>query len=209
MSDKLQGFLYVIAAPSGAGKTSLVDHLLKSVNDLKVSISYTTREMRPGETEDTEYHFVDDKKFAEMVAADDFLEYAKVYGHSYGTSRNWVIERLEKGKDIILEIDWQGARQIRERFPNAISIFILPPSLSALKERLERRKQDSQEVIDQRMAHAKAEIEHCHEFDYLVVNDDFGIALSELRRIIRSQRLRSAVQKHKLAKLLADLLEKQ
>ncbi|MCH9643446.1 MAG: guanylate kinase [Gammaproteobacteria bacterium] len=200
------GFLYVVAAPSGAGKTSLVASLINSVEDVVVSISYTTRPCRPGETADVEYHFVHEAVFEKMIEEHAFLEYAKVYQHYYGTSRQWVLERLNQGVDVILEIDWQGAQQIREKFPEAVLVFILPPSMSVLEERLQRRQQDAEDVIAHRMASARNEISHYNEYDYLVVNDDFGEALSNLRRIVRTQRLRRCVQEHKLAPLLQALL---
>ena len=203
---KRAGFLYVVAAPSGAGKTSLVAALVNSMEDLEVSISFTTRSARPGEKNGIEYHFTDAENFESMIAAGAFLEYAKVYQHYYGTSREWVQQRLDQGVDVILEIDWQGAQQIRQQFPAAILIFILPPSLAVLEQRLQKRQQDSAEVIAGRMRSARDEISHYQEYDYLVVNDDFGEALSNLRRIVRSQRLRSCVQQQHLALLLHDLL---
>lgn len=204
---EMSGTLYVVAAPSGAGKTSLVNALLQSIDNLQVSISYTTRKPRPGEQDGVEYRFVSHEQFQHMVHDKQFLEYAEVYGEFYGTSHRWVIEALEKGLDVILEIDWQGARQIRHLFSSAVSIFVLPPSQEVLRQRLERRRQDSPEVIDARMQVAREEIQHYKEFDYLVVNDDFGVALSDLKKIIRAQRLRCPYQGKKLEDLLAELLK--
>lgn len=200
------GCLYVVAAPSGAGKTSLVASLVGSTDALEVSVSYTTRPARPGESDGVEYHFTNEQCFKTMIADDAFLEYAQVYQHFYGTSKEWVSKRLQQGVDVLLEIDWQGAQRIRQQFPAAIFIFILPPSLAILEERLRRRQQDSEEVIARRMSLARAEISHYPEYDYLIVNDDFGDALSNLRRIVRAQRLRCHVQQQRLAPLLEDLL---
>jgi guanylate kinase len=203
---KQTGFLYVIAAPSGAGKTSLVAALVSSTDDLEVSVSFTTRSARPAEQDGVEYHFIDTPTFESMIAANAFLEHAKVYQCYYGTSREWVQQRLSQGFDVVLEIDWQGAQQIRQQFPAAALVFILPPSLAVLEQRLQRRQQDSAEAIAGRMRSAQDEISHYQEYDYLVVNDDFGEALSNLRRIVRSQRLRCCVQQQRLAPLLQDLL---
>ena len=209
MNEVLLGRLYVVAAPSGGGKTSLVNELIQRFHHLKISISYTTRPARPGEINDENYHFVTKETFEVMIANKDFLEHAKVYGHHYGTSHHWVLKQLKKGVDVILEIDWQGARQIRQLFPSTISIFILPPSQDVLLGRLNKRKQDSDAVIAERMTEAVNEMAHCHEFDYLVVNDDFNVALDDLTHIVWAERLRCDRQRLAKADLLAELLEKQ
>ena len=200
------GTLYVIAAPSGAGKTSLVKALTESTPDISVSVSHTTRSMRLGESDGVEYHFVEHRVFEDLVKAGSFLEYAQVFDHCYGTSRTEVVRRLSQGSDVILEIDWQGARQVRQAMPESVSIFILPPSRVTLEQRLKARGQDSDNIITRRMRDAVNEISHYDEFDYLVVNDDFGRALSDLQTIVRSRRLRRPVQQHQLAGLLAELL---
>ena len=202
----MPGTLYIISAPSGGGKTSLVNALLQSVPNLEASISYTTRPSRPGEQNDVDYHFVDTKHFAQLVKEKVFLEHATVFGHQYGTSRQWVEEKLRIGIDVILEIDWQGAKQIRELMPEAIGIFIVPPSWQILEKRLRERAQDKETVIVQRMAQARAEMAHCYEYDYLVVNDNFAKALVDLTAIIQVRRLRLAAQKVQQADLLASLL---
>ena len=208
-NNKRRGSLYVIAAPSGAGKTSLVSSLVQSIEDLTISVSYTTRSPRPGDVDGVNYHFINEEKFQIMINENAFLEYAVVYGYHYGTSKQWVTEQLHLGMGVILEIDWQGARLIRQRFPDAVTIFVLPPSTEVLRERLLRRKTDSLDVIENRMQLAQDEISHYHEFDYLVVNDDFGQAVTELKNIVKAQRLRTAVRQRALSSLLADLLEKQ
>lgn len=200
------GTLYIISAPSGGGKTSLVHALLQSISNLEVSISHTTRGPRPGEQDDIDYHFVDTTTFEKLIRDNIFLEYAKVFGNYYGTSQQWVQEKLNAGIDIILEIDWQGAHQIRQKMPAAIGIFILPPSWEILEKRLRERAQDDENVITKRMAQARAEISHYHEYDYLIVNDNFAKALADLSAIIRVRRLRLIVQKIEQNKLLADLL---
>ena len=213
MSNKLQadnqilGTLYIISAPSGGGKTSLVNALLQSMVNLNVSISHTTRMKRPNEQEGVNYHFVDETKFKELIAAQTFLEYATVFGHFYGTSRPWVEKKLQAGVDIILEIDWQGAEQIKKILPSSIGIFILPPSWEVLEARLRERAQDDKTTIDYRMAAAKAEISHYHDYDYLVINDDFAGALADLKAIIQARRLRKTVQEVRYAELLQNLLQ--
>lgn len=207
MSD--YGVLYVISAPSGAGKTSLVNALVSNIPDLKVSISYTTRPRRPGEEEDVNYHFVDKKQFKQMIDEHQFLEYADVFGHYYGTSRRWVEKKLKAGVDVILEIDWQGAQQIRALFPLSQSIFILPPSPKTLQARLRDRKQDSPEVIAKRLAAANSEIAHYHEFDYLIINDVFADALRDLTTIIQANRLRLKPQSNRHAILLSEFTQNE
>lgn len=202
------GHFYVIAAPSGTGKTSLVRSLVTSVNDLQISISHTTRPLRPGDVEGKDYYFISEATFVKMIAEQAFLEYATIYHYHYGTSREWILQQLQAGIDVVLEIDWQGAQQIRCLFPDSILIFIIPPSLETLRQRLQNRRQDDAGVIDIRMDNAQNEIRHYIEFDYLVINDQFEQALADLRHIILAERLRSSVQKIKHQELLADLLKK-
>ena len=201
-----KGRLYVISAPSGAGKTSLVAALLKELSQLQVSVSHTTRKMRPGEKDGVNYHFVEKQTFQSLVDAGAFFEYAEVFGNFYGTSRLAVQERLEAGVDVVLEIDWQGAQQVRKQMPEAIGIFILPPSLLALNERLNTRGQDSAEVIQGRMQQAISEMSHWKEYDYLLVNDDFSQALGELKAIFVANRLELVRQQKKNTALLAELV---
>jgi guanylate kinase len=204
---KIPGTLYIISAPSGGGKTSLVNALLESVSNLEVSVSYTTRAPRPGEKEGIDYHFVDETQFQQLKKEQAFLEYATVFGHYYATSTAWVTKKIEAGIDIILEIDWQGAQQIREKMPESISIFIIPPSWEILEKRLRLRAQDEETVIKKRMADAKAELEHFDEYDYLILNENFSNALADLNAILRVRRLRSSIQKRELAPLLKTLLK--
>ena len=177
--------LFIIAAPSGCGKTSLVRALIESSNNLSVSISYTTRKPRKGEINSTNYHFVSKERFAEMIFNNDFIEFAEVFGNMYGTARNNIKEKLDANIDIILEIDWQGARQVRENMPNSISIFILPPSKNVLLQRLTDRGQDDEETISKRMKNSESEMSHYDEFEYLVINDQFDSALNDLKAIIQ------------------------
>ena len=199
--------LFVIAAPSGGGKTSLITALLKRDDQVSLSISHTTRPPRPGEIDGVHYHFVDEQTFIDRVEQDAFLEYARVYDHWYGTSRTTVEGILERGYDVLLDIDWQGARQIKRNFPNCCTIFILPPSLEALRMRLSKRAQDSEEVIDRRMRAARAELSHGGEFDYLIVNDDFDQALADLHSIVRTGILGPDGQLERNHDLLAQLLK--
>ncbi len=194
MSDKGLGTLYIISAPSGAGKTSLVKALLESTDGIQVSVSHTTRPMRPGEINGKDYHFTDVESFRAKIDSGDFLEYAEVFGNFYGTSRSAVLEMMAKGVDVILEIDWQGAAQVRQQIPEALSIFILPPSREELERRLRGRGTDADEVIARRLGEAVTEMGHYAEFDYLVFNDDFDIALAELRSIVLARRLRGEAQ---------------
>lgn len=202
----MQGTLYIIAAPSGGGKSSLVKALLESTPNLQVSVSYTTRPMRPREQQGVDYHFVDQARFDALRDSGVFLEHAEVFGHCYGTSRAWVMERLQQGIDVILEIDWQGKRQIAQSFPEAVSIFVLPPSRAVLEQRLRARGQDDDEVIARRMQAATNEISHWNEFDYLVLNDDFQTAVADMQAIFRARRLRREPQGARLRRLLAELL---
>jgi guanylate kinase len=189
-----EGVLYIVSAPSGAGKTSLVKALLKSNPAIRLSVSYTTRPPRPGETDGRDYHFVGRQQFEEMLAAGEFLEHAEVYGNFYGTSKGSIGRDLNAGHDILLEIDWQGAEQVTQHFPESASIFILPPSFSALRTRLAGRGQDSDEVIERRLAAAAHDVAHAEAFDYIIVNDDFDHALQDLIAITRSIRLEAARQ---------------
>ncbi|MEJ2576594.1 MAG: guanylate kinase [Gammaproteobacteria bacterium] len=188
----MPGILFVVSAPSGAGKTSLLKALLEAESGLTVSISHTTRPPRPGEEDGVHYHFVDQEAFARIRDADGFLESAQVFDNCYGTSERAVREGLARGDDVVLEIDWQGARQVRRRLPEAVSIFIAPPSVNELRRRLEARAQDSAEVIARRMADAEADLAHRDEYDYLVVNEVFDAALADLRAIVRAERLRGS-----------------
>ncbi len=202
----MPGILFIVSAPSGAGKTSLLKALLASDARLGLSVSHTTRAPRPGEQGGVHYHFVDRAGFAALVDQGAFLEHASVFGNAYGTTEAAVRDGLAAGRDLVLEIDWQGARQVRARFPAAVSIFILPPSLAALRERLAARGQDSAEVIARRTAAARAELAHYGEYDYLVVNDQFTAALADLGAIVRAERLRTACQTDRWSGLLAELL---
>ncbi|MGZ8947383.1 MAG: guanylate kinase [Methylococcaceae bacterium] len=200
------GKLYIISAPSGAGKTSLVKQLIADLDDLTVSVSHTTRQMRSGETHGQDYYFVSVADFQAMQGKQAFLEHAKVFDNFYGTAQQTVEENLKQGLDVILEIDWQGAEQIKKLLPDSLSIFILPPSTEVLLQRLRNRGQDDEQIIARRMRDAVTEIRHHDEFDYLVVNDDFALALTELKSIIIANRLTRQRQLHNLRPLLASLL---
>ncbi|MEN8107131.1 MAG: guanylate kinase [Pseudomonadota bacterium] len=205
--DKGQGTLYIISAPSGAGKTSLLRALLDSSgSQLALSVSHTTRYPRPGDVDGQDYHFIDSGTFTAMIAAGDFLEHAKVFDNFYGTSSAGVQAQLAAGQDVILEIDWQGARQVRAAMPDSTGIFILPPSREALQERLRDRGQDDDEMIARRMRDAISEMSHYDEYDYLIINDVFQAAHDELAAIITSRRLRLPAQARQQADLLASLL---
>ncbi|MCB1849695.1 MAG: guanylate kinase [Gammaproteobacteria bacterium] len=203
---KTQGTLYIVSAPSGAGKTSLLKALMQQEAGIRVSVSHTTRAMRQGERDGEHYWFTDEAAFRRMIGEGAFIEYAEVFGNLYGTSERAVRELLETGVDVILEIDWQGAQQVRHRFPEAVSVFVLPPTTQALRQRLEARGQDSSEVIERRMREARSEMEHFVEYDYLVINEHFDLALSELQALIVSQRLRVSVQSRRLEHQLKNLL---
>ena len=201
-----KGTLYIISAPSGAGKTSLVKAVLETMSDVVVSVSHTTRAKRDEEVEGREYHFIDEKTFDQMVANDEFLEHANVFGNKYGTSRQHLQEQLLLGSDVILEIDWQGARQIRQLMGDGKSIFVLPPTMQALCDRLVGRGQDAEETIELRMSEAASEMTHYAEFDYIVINDDFDTAVAELASIFVSNRLLADVQQQRHSAKLAELL---
>lgn len=205
-SSQCQGNLFVVSAPSGAGKTSLVKALVESLPGIRVSVSYTTRPPRPGEQEGVNYHFVSPETFAGMIQRGDFLEHAEVFGNFYGTSQRWVEEQLQHGTDIILEIDWQGAQQVRRLIPSAVSVFILPPSREILIQRLRHRGQDSEAVIARRTAAAIEEMTHYSESDYLVINDDFQQALADMQAVVRSHRLRQPRQDVRHQTLITSLL---
>ena len=200
-----KGKLFIITAPSGAGKTTLVDELVSQNEKLCVSVSHTTRPARPGEKDGVNYHFIEKQEFMDMLSDGIFLESAEVYGCHYGTSELWVNEQLAKGLDVILEIDWQGAEQICNLYPDACSIFILPPSIETLTERLQERAQDDYDTIESRMQQARSVIEHVAQADYVVVNDDFDSALDDIRAIVRTQRLTVRVQQETLSELLTSL----
>jgi guanylate kinase len=200
------GKLFIVSAPSGAGKTSLVKALIESTSDVVVSISHTTRSMRPGEVDGEDYFFITCKKFLQMIKQNEFLEYAKVFDNFYGTAQYSVEKQLKQGLKVILEIDWQGADQVRERIPGTQSIFILPPSKAELEKRLRARGQDSEEIIARRMRDATSEISHFAEFDFIVLNNDFDQALQDLRAIIEDNGKFQAIDKGNLQSLTTDLL---
>ena len=201
-----RGSLFIVSAPSGAGKTSLVAALVAQMPNVCISVSHTTRAMRPGEEEGVNYHFTDRESFLKLVADGRFLEHAEVFGNLYGTSADWVEQKLAEGLDVILEIDWQGAVQVRHLVPEATSIFILPPSLSELEKRLRGRGQDDDAVIAHRLSGAQEEMAHYAEFDYLVVNDTFDHALGDLKAILHASRLSQARQQETLAGAIGELL---
>ncbi len=202
----MSGNLFIVSAASGAGKTSLVKALVDSTQGVIVSVSCTTRAKRPGEVDGVDYHFVTEARFQAMLEQGGFLEHARVFDNQYGTSKSWVQKRLQEGLDVILEIDWQGARQVRELHPEAIGIFVLPPSRPELERRLRGRGQDDEDVIARRMRDAVSEMSHYDEFGYVLVNDDFDAALAELRCLIQAERLRLSVQLARRQALIAELL---
>ena len=206
MRSEASGSVFIVSAPSGAGKTSLVRALLDADSQVKLSVSYTTRAPRPGEVEGQDYHFVDLTAFMVMLNGGDFLESAEVYGNRYGTSQRWIETQLAHGLDILLEIDWQGALQVRRLMPQATSIFILPPSIGALKARLTGRGQDAEEVIARRVAAAREDMSHVSEFDYVIINDDFATAASELQAVVKASRLQLTKQMQRHGALIQNLL---
>lgn len=197
--------LYTLSAPSGAGKTSLVKALTEQDPSIQVSISHTTRSPRPGEVDGVNYHFVSTAEFQQMIAAKAFLESAEVFGNYYGTSASWVKQQLAKGRDVLLEIDWQGAAQIKQLLPETVAVFILPPSLAALEQRLTGRGQDPADIIAKRLAEAKNELAHATDADYWIVNDDFNTALQELSVLFNSQASQTQAQKQAALHLLKQL----
>jgi len=201
----MSGALFIVSAPSGGGKTSLVKALLEAEHEVKLSVSYTTRPARPGEMNGRDYHFVAPAEFERMLEAGEFLENAVIYGNRYGTSRKWIAEQLRDGCDILLEIDWQGAQQVRKLMAGNVSVFILPPSLEVLEQRLKGRSQDSPEVVARRLAAARQEIGHVGEFDYVIINEDFNRAAQDLISIIRAERLKLSRQLARHADLINRL----
>lgn len=204
--DQHTGNLFILSAPSGAGKSSLYKALLKADDKVRISISHTTRAPRAGEEHGREYYFIDDESFLDMIAEDAFFEHAQVFDHYYGTSKASIFSMLEQGLDVILEIDWQGARQVRQLYPEAVGIFILPPSLPSLEERLKKRATDTEDVIQRRMAKAVNEMSHYHEYDFVIVNDDFDTALAEMSSIFMAMRSKTPVMQQKYGNLINDLL---
>ena len=202
----MRGTLYIVAAPSGAGKSSIVNAVLARDPNIRLSISFTSRPARPREQNGEHYHFVDEAEFERMVAAGDLFEHARVHGDWKGTARQSVEPQLAAGKDVLLEIDWQGARQVRRKLPGAVSVFILPPSRAALELRMRARGQDSEEVIARRLAAAREEMSHYGEFDYVIVNDDFNVAVDEMCAIFTASRLRRDAQVARHGKLITTLL---
>jgi len=200
------GCLFVLAAPSGGGKTSLVRELLLREPGIRLSVSYTTRSPRPGEQDGTHYHFVDEPTFMTLKSRGEFLEHAHVHGNWYATSATWLSQQIQDGHDVLLEIDWQGAAQVRRLIPPAVLIFILPPTLASLKERLEKRAQDSAEVIARRIDAAREEMRHCGDFDYVIMNQEFARAVDDLSAIVRAARLTAPRQMVRHARLIAKLL---
>ena len=209
MAENYAGTLFIVAAPSGGGKTSLVKKLLSELEHITVSVSHTTRKMRPGEVDGVDYFFLDDKEFMGMVDEGAFVEHARVFNHFYGTSAAQITDRLQAGIDVVLDIDWQGAAQIRHAFADAVSVFVIPPSLEVLKQRLMDRQQDDAQTINNRMQRSQDELSHYPEFDYLIVNDDFETAAAELRSIVVAHRLRMIRQSAQQSKLLSFLLSSQ
>ncbi|WP_440054124.1 guanylate kinase [Pseudoalteromonas sp. T1lg65] len=207
MTSATRGNLFILSAPSGAGKSSLIKALLDKHQDIKVSVSHTTRNPRPGEENGVHYHFVSVEEFKQLIDKGDFFEWAQVFENYYGTSKQAIETQLNAGIDVFLDIDWQGARQVRELMPEVKTIFILPPSTAELEKRLNGRGQDSQEVIAGRMAEAKSESSHYNEFDYLLVNDDFDTALAELEHIVIAARLELKAQQQRQQGLIEDLLK--
>ena len=205
-SPGASGCLFVVAAPSGGGKSSMVNALLEREPEIRLSVSYTTRPPRPGESEGNHYHFVDVPTFLTLKDRGEFLEHAFVHGNWYATSATWLQAQVSAGQDVLLEIDWQGAAQVRRLLTDSVHIFILPPSIEALKERLTKRAQDPPDIIAERLTAAREEMRHCGEFDYVIMNQDFARAVDDLSAIVRAARLTSARQQVRHAKTLAELL---
>jgi guanylate kinase len=200
----VSGNLFVVVAPSGAGKTSLVNDLLSRERDIRLSVSYTTRAPRQGEVDGREYHFVDRARFEAMIASQDFLEHANVFGNYYGTSRRWIEEQLAGDHDVLLEIDWQGAQQVRNLFPAMVGIFILPPSLKELRRRLQTRGKDAPDTIERRLSGAREDISHVLEFQYIIINESFDSAATDLHAVVRATRVSRAQQERRLEKLVSE-----
>ncbi len=203
----MPGTIITVTAPSGAGKTTLVHELLRRNNNLRLSVSYTTRAPREGEEDGREYHFIETGRFLEIRDADGFVEWAEVHGNYYGTSRAWLTEQLDAGRDTLLEIDWQGAHQVREAFPGSVSVFVLPPSLEELENRLRSRKTDSEETIARRLQAALGEMRHVEEFAYVIINDRLEDAVAELAVIVQAARLRYANQRKRYPQYFSFLLQ--
>lgn len=205
------GQVVIVSAPSGAGKTSLSQALVQRLSDrgerVRISVSYTTRQRREGEVDGVHYHFIDELRFARMVAENQFLEHAEVFGHHYGTGRAETARLVDEGYVLLLDIDWQGRQQLRHSLPQAVSVFVLPPSAAELERRLRGRGQDAEAVIQRRLGEARAEMAHLDEYDYLIVNDRFERALDDLTTIVCADRLRSSTQQHRHAALLRTLLD--
>jgi guanylate kinase len=202
----MSGSLFVIVAPSGAGKTSLVKALLKEEPNIRLSVSYTTRTPRPGEVHGCEYHFVNRAEFETLLAKDEFLEHAEVYGNLYGTSKSWINAARAAGEDVLLEIDWQGAAQVHDIYPDMVSVFIMPPSIEALEQRLTARDKDAADVVARRIAGARLEMRHISETDYVIVNDNFASALADLRVVVQAARLSRARQLERYAGIISRMV---
>ena len=205
-TQEKEGILFIISAPSGAGKTTLVNALIKDDPQLTLSVSYTTRARRPGEVDKVSYHFIDEQEFRDMADGGAFLEHARVFDHYYGTGRQWVLDRLSNRVDVLLEIDWQGAQQVRSNMPNTVSLFILPPSFQALEDRLCGRG-DGPEQVRRRMEDARRELSHYGEYDYLIINEDFDAALAQLKAVIRAGRQNYPLHRHFFDEFARQLLE--
>ena len=206
MNRTATGTLFVVAAPSGGGKTSLTRALLEKDPGIRLSVSYTTRPPRPGEQDGVDYHFVSAERFMALRDAGEFLEHAHVHGNWYATSASWLNQQIEAGQDVLLEIDWQGAAQVRRLIPSSVHIFILPPSLALLEERLHRRGQDDKATIARRLEAARDEMRHCAEFNYVIINQDFATAVDDLSAIVRASRLRAAQQCVRHGALITQLV---
>lgn len=207
MTERVEGSLFIISAPSGTGKTSLVKCLVDSLDDIQVSVSHTTRPKREGEIDGVNYHFVEHSLFEHMIQSNGFLEYAEVYEHYYGTSKEWVAQTLKQGIDVVLEIEWQGAKQVKRYFPDAKTIFVLPPNASSLQQRLRDRGKDHETIIDKRLKSARKEVQYCVDYQYIVVNDEFDKALSDLQAIVRAERCSSKQQMARYRSLIEAMTD--